>query len=99
DHLVLGKFPVLDPAIVELCAGTRPFGNRAAPVVSDRVIDNFRSIKERHNFIEGEVLRKPHDIVRDRILHNEKLAGQGGKVSAAGFEQKRDRGCGNSFAK
>ncbi|EKD34511.1 MAG: hypothetical protein ACD_75C02307G0001 [uncultured bacterium] len=61
---------------------------RAAPVVSDRVIDNFRSIKERHNFIEGEVLRKPHDIVRDRILHNEKLAGRVDKVSAAGFEQK-----------
>lgn len=63
----------------------------AAPVVSDLVIGNYRSIKERHNFIDGAVLRKPHDVVRSRILHNEQLAGQGGKISAAGFEQKLRR--------
>lgn len=55
----------------------------AAPIISDRVIGNFLSIKERHNFIDGAVLRKPHEMVRGRILRNETLTGHPGKVNAA----------------
>jgi hypothetical protein len=63
---------------------------RAAPVVSDRVIDNYRTIKERHNFTDAKVERKPHELVRDRIERNEKLSRQVRqveKVSAAVVQQ------------
>lgn len=65
---------------------TRDF--RAAPVVSDGVIGNFRAIKERHNFSNVDVERKPHGMVRSRILRNEKLSLQGRKGSAEAFLQK-----------
>jgi hypothetical protein len=59
-------------------------------VVSDGVIDNYRAIKERHNFTDASVERKPHELVRSRIVRNEKLSRQVRqveKVSAAVVQQ------------
>jgi len=60
---------------------------RAAAIVDDRVLDNYKTIRERHNFGNIEVERKPHEVVRDRIQHNEKLSRQARKISSSAFLQ------------
>jgi len=49
------------------------------------LLDNFRNIRERHNFANVEVGRKPHEVVRERIVRNEKLSQQARKVSSSAF--------------
>lgn len=52
------------------------------------MIDNYMTIRERHNFANIDVGRKqPHEVVRERILQNEKLSRQARKVSSSAFLQ------------
>jgi len=60
---------------------------QAAPVVNDRVIDNYKTLKGRHNFSNVDVDRKPHKVVRDRILHNEQRSRQAQKDNAEALLQ------------
>jgi hypothetical protein len=60
---------------------------RAAPVVNDRVINNYRDIKERYNFINTEVRRKPHELVSNKIQRNENPSHQVTKVTATAYKQ------------
>jgi hypothetical protein len=66
-------------------------GYRAAPVVNDRVIEGFKNIKERHNFVDGPLARKPHELVHTRIVNNEKLSQQARVMSAATLQQNLHR--------
>ncbi len=49
---------------------------RAAPVINNTVIHNYEHIRQRHDFTNIRVEQKPHDIVLDRIRHNEQFAQQ-----------------------
>ena len=60
---------------------------RAAAIVDNRMIDKYKTIRERHNFANIDVGRKPHEVVRERILQNEKLSRQARKVSSSAFLQ------------
>jgi hypothetical protein len=46
---------------------------RAAPVVNNAVINNYTSIRERHQYTTRPVHEKPHTAVINRIRQNEKL--------------------------
>ena len=79
---------------LRLVDGSRKtFGSdyRAVPVVNDRVIKGFKNIKERHNFVDGPLLRKPHELVHTRIVNNEKLSQQAQVMSAATLQQNLRR--------
>lgn len=76
-----------DSRIANITRNTITENYKAAPVVNDRVINNYRDIKERHNFINTDVQRKPHELVANKILRNENLSHQITKVNAAAFKQ------------
>jgi hypothetical protein len=56
---------------------------RAAPVINNTVINNYTTIKERHNFTNVTVKEKPHNTVIKRIEHNETIIRGGGKEKAS----------------
>ena len=64
---------------------------RAAPVVNDRVINDFKNIKERHNFVDGPLARKPHEVVHKRIENNVKVSQQARAINAATLQQNLGR--------
>lgn len=47
---------------------------RAAPMISQTVIKNYNSLRQRYYFVNEEPTRKPHQIVVDRIRKNDLLA-------------------------
>ncbi len=59
-----------------------------APVVSNRVIANYGSMKERYNFTNAVVHEKPHASVVARIEHNREVVVKGGRPSAAVLEHQ-----------
>ena len=64
---------------------------RAAPVVNNTVINNYNTMRERHNFTNTRVENRPHDSVLNRISHNEQVARRGGSGSARAIEQDMAR--------
>jgi hypothetical protein len=44
----------------------------AAPVVDDKMFDNYPNIKQRYDFTDGGIREKPHQVVIDRIRDNQK---------------------------
>jgi len=61
---------------------------RAAPVVNNAVINNYSTIKQRHNFANVEVMEKPHRTTVERINTNQKTIQQGRKEKASVLEQQ-----------
>ena len=59
-----------------------------APVVSDRVIANYGSMKERYNFTNAVIHEKPHASVVARIEHNREVMVKGVRPSAAVLERQ-----------
>ena len=50
---------------------------RAAPVVNDKVINNYTTSKERYNYTNVKVNEKPHNTVINRIQQNETIILEG----------------------
>jgi len=61
---------------------------RAAPVVNNAVINNYSTIKQRHNFANVEVKQKPHSTTVERINTNQKSIQQGRRERASALEQQ-----------
>ena len=56
---------------------------KAAPVISNTVIKNYTTIRERYNYTNATVKEKPHNTVINRIRQNESIIHQqGGKEKA-----------------
>ncbi|NLJ29204.1 MAG: hypothetical protein GX433_14530 [Deltaproteobacteria bacterium] len=64
---------------------------RPAPVVNQRIINNYTSIKERYNFTNTQVTRKPHQTVIGRIERNQRIAQQATRVNARAIERDVER--------
>jgi len=60
---------------------------RAAPVVNQAVIKNYNN-RQRYNFTDVQVVKKPHQSVINRINKNRDMAGQTGRVHPAALEKK-----------
>ena len=45
---------------------------QAAPVLDDRMFDNYPDPKQRYDFTDGRIPEKPHQVVIDRIRDNQK---------------------------
>lgn len=61
-----------------------------APVVSDRIIKNFRDLKDKYNFGDIKVFNKPHDSVLERIQKNLAHTKGPGVFNSRTFQQKLD---------
>ena len=61
---------------------------RAAPVVSNTVINHYTTNKQRYNYTNAGVNEKPHNTVINRIQRNEKII-QGGRKENAAVVQER----------
>ncbi len=64
---------------------------RAAPVVDNRVIRNYTTIRERYNYTNTTVKEKPHTSAIDRIRHNETII-HGDRKEKAALLQERMKG-------
>ena len=66
---------------------------RAAPVVNNTVINNFKSNRQRYNFTNSPVNRKPHNSVISRIQQNETIIrkDKGRRENAAVIQQQVKR--------
>ncbi|WP_244083885.1 DUF6600 domain-containing protein [Desulforhabdus sp. TSK] len=64
---------------------------RGAPVVSNRMINNFDSMKERYRFKDAPVSRKPHQNVLNRIEHNEAIARHADRANPRSIERDVQR--------
>jgi hypothetical protein len=60
---------------------------RPAPVLSDRVIRDYRGTRERYNFRNVDVRRTPHDVVLDRVRHNRQIVSRRTDVRAANVQR------------
>ncbi|MBP8646104.1 MAG: hypothetical protein KBH99_08295, partial [Syntrophobacteraceae bacterium] len=60
---------------------------RAAPVVNQTVIKNYNN-RQRYNFTDVQVGKKPHQSVINRINKNRDIAGQTGRVHPVALEKK-----------
>ena len=60
----------------------------AAPVVTNTVIANYGSIRERYEFTNVVVNEKPHASVVARIERNREAVARGGRPSAAALERQ-----------
>jgi hypothetical protein len=61
---------------------------QAAPVVSNKVITNYSTIKQRRNFANVQVKEKPHRTVTERIEANQKIIAQGRRERPAVLQQQ-----------
>jgi len=61
---------------------------RGAPIVDNRVIHDYSSIKLRHNFANIDVREKPHRTVTERIQSNQRIIQQGKLERAAVIERE-----------
>jgi hypothetical protein len=60
----------------------------AAPVVDNTVINNYSTIKQRHNFANVEVKEKPHKTTVERINTNQRVIQQGKREKGSVLEQQ-----------
>ena len=61
---------------------------RGAPVVNNTVINNYTTIRQRHNFTNVEVREKPHNTVLRRIEHNQTMFQPGRRENAATVQEQ-----------
>jgi hypothetical protein len=61
---------------------------KAAPVINNKVINNYTINKQRYNFTNVTVNEKPHDVVINRIKHNESIMPQERKKKASELQQQ-----------
>ena len=61
---------------------------RAAPVVSNTVINNYTVNKQRYNYTTAAVKEKPHDTVINRIEKNAPVIQKGKKENAVAVKEK-----------
>jgi len=63
---------------------------RAAPVVNNRVITNYETNRQRYNYTNRQVTRKPHTSVQNRIRQNQTIIRQdkGRRENAAVLQQR-----------
>jgi hypothetical protein len=66
---------------------------RAAPIVNNRVITNYETNKQRYNYTNRPVTRKPHTSVQTRIRQNQTIIRQdkGRRENAAVLQQQVKR--------
>jgi len=55
---------------------------RSAPVVNNTVINNYTTNRQRYDYTDVTVKKKPHNTVVNRIQKNEKIIKEGNKESA-----------------
>lgn len=60
---------------------------RAAPVIDNTVINNYNSMREKYNITNTRVEHRPHDMVLDRISHNEQVVRRDRDINARMIEQ------------
>ena len=60
---------------------------RAAPVVNNTVINNYNTMRDKYNFTNTRVEQRPHDMVLNRISHNEQVARRERDINARTIEQ------------
>ena len=61
---------------------------RAAPVVNNMVIKNYKAIKQRHNYTNVTVNEKPHNTVIKRIQQNQAIIHEGRKEKASVVQER-----------
>lgn len=61
---------------------------RAAPVVNNTVINNYKTNKQRYNYTNVTLKEKPHNAVINRIQHNETIIKGGRKENAAVVQER-----------
>ena len=61
---------------------------QAAPVVDNKVINNYSTNKQKYNFTDTPVKEKPHKTVTERIETNQKVIKQGKIEKASVMEQQ-----------
>lgn len=60
----------------------------AAPVVNNKVIHNYDTMRDRHRFTNARVEYKPHDSVLNRISHNQQMARRTAGGNARAIQQE-----------
>jgi len=61
---------------------------QSAPIVNNRVIDNYESSKQRYNYGSVTAKEKPHNTVLNRIKQNETTIRQAGKENGETIRQQ-----------
>lgn len=61
---------------------------RAVPVINDRVINNYSTMRDRYRYTDARVDQRPHDSVLNRISHNEQLARTARSTNARVIERE-----------
>jgi hypothetical protein len=61
---------------------------QAAPVVNNTVINNYTTIKQRHNYTNVAVNEKPHNTVINRIQQNQAVIREGKKEKASVVQER-----------
>jgi hypothetical protein len=64
---------------------------RAAPVINNTVIPNYKADNKRYSFTNLTLKEKPHNTVINRIRHNEAIVKGGRKENAAAVQERVKR--------